>query len=174
MKPFYTIKRKKFLRFFNLNKEENESAGQEEFESDKETKINTESALSKQEKNIEENYTESKIKKRKNKKNQKAIPKRNLTYFSKGIRVFNCDGIVFLIKKSSIILKNPTEITISCIERGEMSLDILMIEKNFTFSKLMKKGILIVEPVRLSVKNDGQLIIYRTIGISLVHKNKQK
>ena len=71
-------------------------------------------------------------------------------------------------------LKNPTEITISCIERGEMSLDILMIEKNFTFSKLMKKGILIVEPVRLSVKNDGQLIIYRTIGISLVHKNKQK
>ncbi|KAH0854183.1 LOW QUALITY PROTEIN: hypothetical protein HID58_090144 [Brassica napus] len=72
------------------------------------------------------------------------------------------------------LLKNPTEITISCIERGEMSLDILMIEKNFTFSKLMKKGILIVEPVRLSVKNDGQLIIYRTIGISLVHKNKQK
>ncbi|KAH0859104.1 hypothetical protein HID58_087365 [Brassica napus] len=56
------------------------------------------------------------------------------------------------------LLKNPTEITISCIERGEMSLDILMIEKNFTFSKLMKKGILIVEPVRLSVKNDEQLI----------------
>jgi hypothetical protein len=49
-----------------------------------------------------------------------------------------------------------------------------MIEKNFTFAKLMKKGILIIEPVRLSVQNDGQLIIYRTIGISLVHKNKHK
>ena len=71
-------------------------------------------------------------------------------------------------------LKNPNEITISCIERGELSLDIIMIEKNFTFTKLMKKGILIVEPVRLSVKNDGQLIIYRTIGISLVYKNKPK
>ncbi|KAH0859100.1 hypothetical protein HID58_087361 [Brassica napus] len=162
-KGFIPSNGKKFLRFFNLKKKENESAGQEEFESDKETKINTESALSKQEKNIEENYTESKIKKR--------------------IRVFNCDGIVFFNQKILnnvkaycllVRLKNPTEITISCIERGEMSLDILMIEKNFTFSKLMKKGILIVEPVRLSVKNDGQLIIYRTIGISLVHKIKQK
>ena len=44
---------------------------------------------------------------------------------------------------------------IFCIERGEMSLDILMIEKNFIFLKLMKKGILIVEFVCLFVKNDG-------------------
>jgi hypothetical protein len=71
-------------------------------------------------------------------------------------------------------LNNPNEIAISSIERGEMRLDILMMEKNFTFAKLMKKGILIIEPVRLSVQNDGQLIIYRTIGISLVHKKKQK
>ncbi|KAH0854153.1 LOW QUALITY PROTEIN: hypothetical protein HID58_090171 [Brassica napus] len=163
-------------------KEENESAGQEEFESDKETKINTESALSKQEKNIEENYTESKIKKRKNKKKPKSNTEAELDLFLKRYSRFqlrwNCffnQKILNNVKAYCLLvrLKNPTEITISCIERGEMSLDILMIEKNFTFSKLMKKGILIVEPVRLSVKNDGQLIIYRTIGISLVHKNKQ-
>ena len=182
-KGFIPSNEKKFLRFFNLNKEENESAGQEEFESDKETKINTESALSKQEKNIEENYTESKIKKRKNKKQPKSNTEAELDLFLKRYSRFqlrwncffnqkilnNVKAYCFLVR-----LKNPTEITISCIERGEMSLDILMIEKNLTFSKLMKKGILIVEPVRLSVKNDGQLIIYRTIGISLVHKNKQK
>ncbi|KAH0869551.1 hypothetical protein HID58_076573 [Brassica napus] len=168
-KGFIPSNEKKFLRFFNLKKEENESAGQEEFESDKETKINTESALSKQEKKIEENYTKSKIKKRKNKKTPKSNTEAELDLFLKRYSRFqlrwNCffnQKILNNVKAYCLLvrLKNPTEITISCIERGEMSLDILMIEKNFTFSKLMKKGILIVEPVRLSVKNDGQLIIY--------------
>ena len=36
----------------------------------------------------------------------------------------------------------------------------------------MKRGIFIIEPIRLSVKNDGQFIMYQTIGISLVHKSK--
>uniref|UniRef100_A0A3Q7EDW2 Uncharacterized protein n=1 Tax=Solanum lycopersicum TaxID=4081 RepID=A0A3Q7EDW2_SOLLC len=38
----------------------------------------------------------------------------------------------------------------------------------------MKKGILIIEPIRLSVKDNGLFIIYQTIGISLVHKIKHK
>lgn len=182
-KGFIPSNEKKFLRFYNLNKEENESADQEEFESDKETKIDTESALSKQEKNIEENYAESKIKKRKNKKQPKSNTEAELDLFLKRYSRFqlrwNCffnQKILNNVKVYCLLvrLKNPNEIAISSIERGEMSLDILMIEKNFTFAKLMKKGILIVEPVRLSVKNDGQLIIYRTVGISLVHKNKQK
>ncbi|KAB2088332.1 hypothetical protein ES319_A04G168800v1, partial [Gossypium barbadense] len=58
------------------------------------------------------------------------------------------------------------------LKRGEMNLDILMIQKDLTLRELMKKGILIIDPVRLSVKNDGQFILYQTISILLVHKNK--
>nr|YP_009409609.1 hypothetical chloroplast RF19 [Hesperis sylvestris]ASJ64612.1 hypothetical chloroplast RF19 [Hesperis sylvestris] len=182
-KGFIPSKEKKSLRFYNINKEEEESAGQGELESDKEKKRNPESALSNQEKNIEENYAESKIKKRKNKKqyksNTKAKLKLFLTRYSRFQLRWNCffnQKIINNVKVYCLLvrLKNPNEIAISSIERGEMSLDILMIEKNFTFAKLMKKGIFIIEPVRLSVKNDGQLIIYRTIGISLVHKKNKK
>nr|YP_009931968.1 Ycf1.2 [Leiospora pamirica]QNR90591.1 Ycf1.2 [Leiospora pamirica] len=184
-KGFLPSNEKKYPRFYNLNKEEKESSGQGELESDKEKKRNYESALSisNQEKNIEENYVESKIKKRKNKKQYKSNTETELdlflTRYSRFQLRWNCffnKKIINNIKVYCLLvrLKNPTEIALSSIERGEMSLDILMIEKNLTFAKFMKKGIFIIEPVRLSVKNDGQLIIYRTIGISLVHKNKQK
>lgn len=33
---------------------------------------------------------------------------------------------------------------------------------------------MIIEPTRLSVKNDGQLIMYQTVGISLIHKSKHQ
>nr|YP_009894076.1 Ycf1.2 [Conringia orientalis]QKK40449.1 Ycf1.2 [Conringia orientalis] len=182
-KGFIGSNAKKSLRFYNLTKEEKESAGQGELESDKEKKRNPELVLSNQEKNIEENYAESKIKKRKNKKQYKSNTEAELdlflTRYSRFQLRWNCffnQKILNNVKVYCLLvrLKNPNEIAISSIERGELSLEILMIEKNFTFTKLMKKGILIIEPVRLSVKNDGQLIIYRTIGISLVHKNKQK
>ncbi|MBY3556047.1 hypothetical protein HGI15_22170, partial [Modestobacter lapidis] len=71
-------------------------------------------------------------------------------------------------------LINPKEIAISSIQRREMSLDIMLIKKDLTLTELMKKGILIIEPVRLSVKNDGQFIMYQTISISLVHKSKHQ
>nr|YP_009121061.1 hypothetical chloroplast RF19 [Cardamine impatiens]AHN07228.1 hypothetical chloroplast RF19 [Cardamine impatiens] len=182
-KGFIPSTEKKSLRFYNLNKEEKESAGQVELESDKDKKRNPESALSNQEKNIEENYEESTIKKRKNKKQYKSNTEAELdlflTRYSRFQLRWNCffnQKILNNVKVYCLLvrLQNPNEIAISSIERGEMSLDILMIEKNFTFAKLMKKGILIIEPVRLSIQNDGQLIIYRTIGISLVHKNKHK
>nr|YP_009895894.1 Ycf1.2 [Smelowskia integrifolia]QKK42354.1 Ycf1.2 [Smelowskia integrifolia] len=178
-KGFIPSNEKNSLLFYNLNKEEKESADRGELESDKEKKRNTESALSNQEKN----YAESKIKKRKNKKQYKSNTETELdlflTRYSRFQLRWNCffnQKILNNVKVYCLLvrLKNPNEIAISSIERGEMSLDILMIEKNFTFAKLMKKGILIIEPVRLSVKNDGQLLIYRTIGISLVHKNKHK
>nr|QKK49756.1 Ycf1.2 [Smelowskia flavissima] len=180
-KSFIPSNGKGSLLFYNLNKEEKESAGQRELESDKEKKRNPQSALSNQEKNIEENYAESTIKKNKkqSKSNTEAELDLFLTRYSRFQLRWNCffnQKIITNVKVYCLLvrLKNPNEIAISSIERGEMSLDILMIEKNFTFAKLMKKGILIIEPVRLSVQNDGQLIIYRTIGISLVHKNKQK
>nr|QIV24105.1 Ycf1 [Arabis scabra] len=182
-KGFIPSNAKGSLWFFNINKEENESAGQGELESDNEKKRNPELALSNQEKKREKNYAESKIKNRKNKKRYKSHTEAELdlflTRYSRFQLRWNCffnQKILNNIKVYCLLvrLKNPNEIAISSIERGELSLDILMIEKNFTFTKLMKKGILIIEPVRLSVKNDGQLIIYRTVGISLVHKNKHK
>nr|YP_009540521.1 hypothetical protein [Ricotia davisiana]AYQ22530.1 hypothetical protein [Ricotia davisiana] len=182
-KGFIPSNEKKSLRFDNLNKEEKESAGQGELESDKEKKSNPESALSNKEKNIEENYAESKIKKRKNKKQYKSNTEAELYLFITRYSRFQLRWNFFFYQKILnnikvycllVRLKTSNEIAISSIERGEMSLDILMVEKNFTFAKLMKKGILIIEPVRLSVKHDGQLILYKTIGISLVHKNKKK
>ncbi|WOL04826.1 hypothetical protein Cni_G13548 [Canna indica] len=46
-----------------------------------------------------------------------------------------------------------------------MYLDVMMSQKNLTLTKLLKNGILIIEPVRLSLRRDGKFIIYQTIGI---------
>nr|YP_009630938.1 hypothetical chloroplast RF1 [Bongardia chrysogonum]QBZ77354.1 hypothetical chloroplast RF1 [Bongardia chrysogonum] len=71
-------------------------------------------------------------------------------------------------------LKNPREIAIASIQRDEMSLDIIPISKTLTLSKLIKRGILIIEPARLSIKWDGQFIMYQTIAISRAHTNKHQ
>nr|YP_009163076.1 hypothetical chloroplast RF1 [Sinopodophyllum hexandrum]AKT94042.1 hypothetical chloroplast RF1 [Sinopodophyllum hexandrum] len=71
-------------------------------------------------------------------------------------------------------LKNPREIAIASIQRNEMSLDVMPISKTLTLAKLLKRGILIIEPARLSIKWDGQFIMYQTIAISRVHKNKHQ
>nr|YP_010254756.1 hypothetical protein RF1 [Bupleurum fruticosum]QUA00953.1 hypothetical protein RF1 [Bupleurum fruticosum] len=69
-------------------------------------------------------------------------------------------------------LRNPRETTISSIQRKEINLDIMVIRNKFTPIELNKKGIFFLEPIRLSVKNDVNFIMYQTVGISLVHKNK--
>nr|YP_010296209.1 hypothetical protein RF1 [Osteospermum ecklonis]UMB51228.1 hypothetical protein RF1 [Osteospermum ecklonis] len=69
-------------------------------------------------------------------------------------------------------LINVRKITISYIQRKEINLYIMKRRLNLT--QLTKKGILIMEPARLSVKNDGQFFMYQIIGISLVHKSKHQ
>nr|WFG48912.1 hypothetical chloroplast RF19 [Lactuca undulata] len=69
-------------------------------------------------------------------------------------------------------LINVRKITISYIQRKEIDLDIMSRHLNLT--QLMKTGILILEPARLSLKNDGQFFMYQIIGISLVHKSKHQ
>nr|QFV19939.1 hypothetical chloroplast RF19 [Macrosolen tricolor] len=71
-------------------------------------------------------------------------------------------------------LLNPKEMALSAIRRQEMSLDIILIQNKFNFTKSMKRGILILEPIRLSVKKNRKLIIYQTISISCFYKNKHK
>ncbi|KAG9455514.1 hypothetical protein H6P81_000022 [Aristolochia fimbriata] len=71
-------------------------------------------------------------------------------------------------------LINPNEIAISSIERGEICLDVMLIDKELTVRELITKGIFIIEPVRLSLKRDGQFLMYQTLSISLAHKSKHK
>nr|YP_009704436.1 hypothetical chloroplast RF19 [Pontederia cordata]QEO33928.1 hypothetical chloroplast RF19 [Pontederia cordata] len=137
-----------------------------------------------QQKDIEENYTRSDInKKGKNKKQSKNNKKEELDFFLKRFflfqlrwddplnqRIFNNIKVFCLLLR----LKDPKEITISSIQRGEMRLDVILIQKDSALSELIKKGILIIEPLRLSIRRDGKFIMYQTIniGISLVDKKK--
>jgi len=71
-------------------------------------------------------------------------------------------------------LKNPRNITLSSIQRREMCLDLMLIEKNLSLSEVMERGVLVIEPTRLSVKHDGKFLMYKTLGISLVHTHKEQ
>nr|UEK24883.1 Ycf1 protein [Gongronemopsis tenacissima] len=86
---------------------------------------------------------------------------------SRGTLNDNIDIYSFLLR-----VENPLDITISSIQKGEMELDIMMLrdKDNIKLIEFIKKGFLIIEPTRPSVKNDGQFIMYQTLGISLVHK----
>nr|QWK47145.1 hypothetical protein RF1 [Aphananthe aspera] len=175
------IKRNIFRSIFSNKKKslelENQNQGKKEFA----TQANFESSLSNKKKNIEENYAVSKIKKDKNKKQYRNKMKAEFDFLIKRYLLFQLrwddslnKKMINNIKVYCLLLRliNPREITIASINREEMNLDILMIRKNCTLRELIKKGVFLIEPVRLSIKNDGQFIMYQTIGISLVHKSK--
>nr|YP_010560999.1 Ycf1 protein [Frangula alnus]UYW36270.1 Ycf1 protein [Frangula alnus] len=162
---------KKYLELKNRNQGEKESASQAYFES----------SLSNEEKDVEEDYVGSDMKKDRNKKQYKKNTESEFDFFLKRHLRFQLrwndvlnQKMINNIKIYCLLLRliNPREVSISSIERGELSLDILLTQKGFTLTELMKKGVLIIEPVRLSIKNEGQFIMYQTIGISLVHKSK--
>ncbi|XP_056164036.1 protein TIC 214 [Syzygium oleosum] len=172
---------KKSIELENRNQEEKESASRDNLESDAQNQANLGSLLSNQEKAIEEDYASSDMKKRIKKKQYKSNTEAELDFFLKRYLRFQLrwddslnQRMINNIKVYCLLLRliNPREIAISSIQRGEMSLDILMIQKDLTLTELMKKGILIIEPVRLSIKNDGQFIMYQSLNISLVHKSK--
>nr|YP_010169762.1 hypothetical protein RF1 [Vigna subterranea]QRZ59584.1 hypothetical protein RF1 [Vigna subterranea] len=97
-----------------------------------------------------------------------------------GPKIFNNVKVYCLL----IRLTNLRKITIASIQRGELGLDIMMIQnqKNFTLpglrkkknNKFKKKEIFVIEPVRLYRKNKKQFLKYKTMGLSLIHKNKCK
>nr|YP_010994593.1 hypothetical protein RF1 [Disanthus cercidifolius]WOZ13325.1 hypothetical protein RF1 [Disanthus cercidifolius] len=170
---FISSNKKKSLELENPNQEEKEPTVQG----------NRGSVLPNQEKDVEEDYAGSDIKKRKKKKQYKSNTEAELNFFLKRYLLFqlrwdDClnQRMINNIKVYCLLLRliNPREIAISSIQRGEMSLDIMLIQKDLTLTELIKKGIFIIEPVRLSVKNDGQFIMYQTISLSLVHKNKHQ
>nr|YP_009570163.1 hypothetical protein RF1 [Nepenthes mirabilis]QBC68524.1 hypothetical protein RF1 [Nepenthes mirabilis]QBC68609.1 hypothetical protein RF1 [Nepenthes mirabilis]QBC68696.1 hypothetical protein RF1 [Nepenthes mirabilis] len=181
--PFIPSTRKKSLELENCNEEEKKTIGQWNRVSDSQTQRNPESILSKEQKNIEQYYTGSDLKKGKKKKQYKSSTEAELDFFLKRYFLFQLrwddplnQKMINNIKVYCLLLRlrNPREIAISSIERREMNLDIMLIQKDLTLTELMKKGILIIEPVRLCIKGDGQFIIYQIIGISLVHKSKDQ
>nr|QBE87786.1 hypothetical chloroplast RF1 [Phaulothamnus spinescens] len=177
--PFIPSNEKKSLELENRNQDEKELVRQGDLGSD--VQENSESVLSNQQKDIEEDYIGSDMKKRRKKKQYKSSTEAELDFFLKRYLLFQLrwddslnQKLINNIKVYCLLLRliNPREITISSIERREMSLDIMLIQKDLTLTELMKKGILIIEPIRLSVKGNGQFLLYQTIGISLVHKSK--
>nr|WOK02923.1 hypothetical protein RF1 [Cornus kousa] len=173
------------LKIKNINQaeKEKEPAGQGDLGLDAQNKKYLGSPLSNQQNDIEEEYPESDMKKRTNKKQYKNNTEAELHFFLNKYLLFQLrwsetlnQRMINNIKVYCLLLRlrNPKEIAIFSIQRREISLDIMLIQKNLTLTELMKKGILIIEPVRLFLKNDGQFIMYQTLGISLVHKSKHK
>nr|YP_010421748.1 hypothetical protein RF1 [Urtica mairei]USG55800.1 hypothetical protein RF1 [Urtica mairei] len=170
-----TVKKKRdiFLSIFSLKKKNKR---------EKECKVqpNFESTLVKYEKYIEKNYMISKLKKEKKKKEYKNNMGAKLDFVLKRYLLFQLRWNNFLnqkiIKNINVYclllrLLNPREIAIASIQRGEISLDILKIHKNLILSKLLKKRILLIEPLRLCLKRAGHFIMQQTIGISVVYNS---
>nr|YP_009247547.1 hypothetical chloroplast RF19 [Tahina spectabilis]AMW65514.1 hypothetical chloroplast RF19 [Tahina spectabilis] len=166
---------KEYLKLENSNQEKNEQQGQENLGSDprKQNK----------KKNVEDNYTGSDIKKGKKKKQSKKKKEAELDFFLKKYFLFQLrwddslnQRMINNIKVYCFLLRliNPRKIAISSIQRGEIHLDVMLIQKDLILAELIKKGVLIIEPIRLSIKRDGKFFIYQTLGISLIDKIKHQ
>nr|YP_009488321.1 hypothetical chloroplast RF19 [Papaver orientale]AWD30724.1 hypothetical chloroplast RF19 [Papaver orientale] len=155
------------------NKEEKEESDQEDIGSD----------LSNQEKEVNEDDSDSYMKKSRNQNKWKSTTEAELDFFLKRYFLFQLrwhssldQRIINSIQIYCLLLRlnNPKQIAISSIQRGEMRLDLLLIQKDLNLTELINKGVLIIEPVRLSIQGDGLFIMYQTIVISLVHKSNHQ
>nr|YP_010251407.1 Ycf1 protein [Bryocarpum himalaicum]QTW91237.1 Ycf1 protein [Bryocarpum himalaicum] len=170
---------KKYLEFKNKKEFKN----QRDLRSNMQNQENVVSAPLKQENKIAATYSESDMKKLQKKKQYKSNTEAELDFFLKRYLLFQLrwDGalnqkMINNIKVYCLLLrlKNPKKITLSSIQSREINLDIMLIQKNFTLTELMKRGKLIIEPLRLPVKKSGQFIMHQTINISLVHKSRHR
>nr|YP_009770059.1 hypothetical chloroplast RF19 [Genista tinctoria]QIT00761.1 hypothetical chloroplast RF19 [Genista tinctoria] len=153
-------------------------------------RVDPESSLSNREKGIEEDSAESyKTNNRSIKKNKyKNKIEKELNFLLRKYLSFQLSWrgsfnqrIINNVKVYCLLIRliNLKEIAIASIQRGELSLDLMLIEnqKDLTLTglqknrkeRLIRKAILIVEPVRLFIKNDEQFILYQTI----IHKSKR-
>nr|QIQ22773.1 hypothetical chloroplast RF1 [Cistanche deserticola]QIQ22794.1 hypothetical chloroplast RF1 [Cistanche deserticola] len=167
MKPWF-IPSKLLLLNLNKNKKEKELTSRGDLGS-----------LLSQQKDIEENYVRSDMEKRINKKQDKA--EAYLDLFLDGYFLFQFksidtlkESIINNIKLYSLLLrlKYTRKFIISSVQKREINLAIMMIQENLILKEFTKRGILILEPLHLSGKKDRQFIMYQTIGVSLIHKNK--
>ncbi|RZC45480.1 hypothetical protein C5167_038422 [Papaver somniferum] len=173
--------KKKDLELENQNQEEKEESDQEEKEESDQEDIGSD--LSNQEKEVNEDDSDSYMKKSRNQNKWKSTTEAELDFFLKRYFIFQLrwhssldQRIINSIQIYCLLLRlnNPKQIAISSIQRGEMRLDILLIQKDLNLTELINKGVLIIEPVRLSIQGDGLFIMYQTIVISLVHKSNHQ
>lgn len=172
--------KKEYLELENQNQQEKkQKLSQRDLGSD--TQQDTQKQKKKED--GEKNYTESTIKKRRKKKQFKSKKEAELDFFLKKYFLFQLrwddslnQRMINNIKVYCLLLRliNLKEIAISSIQRGEMRLDVMLIQKDLSLTELIKRGIFIIEPVRLSIKWDEEFFIYQTLGISLVNKSKQQ
>ena len=73
-----------------------------------------------------------------------------------------------------IKLIDPRQIIISSTQKKTLSLDIIPNQRDFHISEFVRGGTFFLEPIRRPRQKDGQLILYQTIGISLVHKSNHQ
>nr|AGE93514.1 hypothetical chloroplast RF19 [Xiphidium caeruleum] len=153
-----------------FNQEKKEQKGQGNLGSDLRKKN--------QKKDSEEDYTKSETKKGKKKKQPKNNKEAELNFLLKKYFLFQLrwddplnQRMIDNINVYCLLLRllNPKEIAISSIQRGDIYLDEMLIQKDLPLTELIKRGILIIEPFRISIRKDGKLVIYQTIslGISL-------
>nr|QHE64153.1 Ycf1 [Spathiphyllum kochii]QHE64165.1 Ycf1 [Spathiphyllum kochii] len=172
--------KKEYLELENRNQQEKkQKPNQRDFGSD--TQQDTQKQKKKED--VEKNDTGSTIKKRRKKKQFKSKKEAELDLFLKKHFLFQLrwddslnQRMINNIKVYCLLLRliNLKEIAIYSIQRGEMRLDVMLIQRDSSLTELIKKGIFFIEPVRLSKKWNEEFIIYQTLGISLVNKSKQQ
>nr|YP_009559085.1 hypothetical chloroplast RF19 [Corallorhiza cf. striata 'CA']QBA91160.1 hypothetical chloroplast RF19 [Corallorhiza cf. striata 'CA'] len=137
----------------------------------------------KDKKAVEEDYTIFKRKKDIKKKQYKSNNEIELDLFLKKYLLFQLrwadplnKKIMKNIRVYCLLLRliNPKEIAISSIQRGEINLDEMLIQKNLVLAELIRKGIFIIESICLSIRRDEKSIIYQTMDILLVNNKKHQ
>nr|YP_010354245.1 hypothetical protein RF1 [Coelogyne corymbosa]UOG85021.1 hypothetical protein RF1 [Coelogyne corymbosa] len=171
--PKKSSKKKKDLELGNSKQEENEQQVQGNLVSNLLKK--------KKEKAVEEDYARLEMKKGIKKKQYKSNNEMELDFFLKKYLLFQlrwADPLSKKIMKNIRIyclllrLINPNEIAISSIQRSEINLDEMLIQKDLVLAELIRKGIFLIEPICLSIRRDGKSIIYQTMDISLVDNKR--
>nr|YP_009470037.1 hypothetical chloroplast RF1 [Eulophia zollingeri]AVF91695.1 hypothetical chloroplast RF1 [Eulophia zollingeri] len=130
---------------------------------------------------VEEDYARLELKK--DRKQYKSKNEMELDFFLKKYFLFQLrwadtlnNKIMKNIRVYCLLLRliNPKEIVISSIQRGEINIDEMLIQKDLVLGELIRKGFFIIEPNYLSIRRDGKSIIYQTMDISSVDNKKHQ
>nr|YP_010931150.1 hypothetical protein RF1 [Paraphalaenopsis laycockii]WKL07338.1 hypothetical protein RF1 [Paraphalaenopsis laycockii] len=166
-------KRKKYLELVNSKQEENQQQVQRNLV------LNLLNQNNK--KTVEEDYASLEIKKGKKKKQYKSKNEMELDFFLRKYLLFQLrwadhlkNKVMKNIRVYCLLLRliNPKEIAISSIQRSEINLDEMLIQRDLVLAELIRKGIFIIEPICLSIRRDAKSIIYQTMDILSVDNNK--
>nr|YP_009579796.1 hypothetical chloroplast RF1 [Holcoglossum nujiangense]QBK40346.1 hypothetical chloroplast RF1 [Holcoglossum nujiangense] len=166
-------KKKKDLELVNFKQEENQQQVQRN--------LVFNLLNQKNKKAVEEDYASLEIKKGIKKKQYKSKNEMELDFFLRKYLLFQLrwsdhlnNKVIKNIRVYCLLLRliNPKEIAISSIQRGEINLDEMLIQRDLVLTELIRKGIFIIEPICLSIRRDGKSIIYQTMDILSVDNKK--